>query len=570
MAEGKPNSLQSVPCCLKYKEIKVEKTIYVIGHRNPDTDSIASAIAYARLKGLLGQENVVAAMAGSPNPQTRYILERLGIDPPVYLADVHPTVRHVLNRRPVIAHDSMILREALELFHRHTIRVLPVVDDAGMPVGIVSLLKLSEKYLVAGTGSKRVVKASLRALAECLSGTFLAGASSDTVEELHLFIGAMSEESFSDRLAGYEPQTLLIMTGDRRVIQEASIAKGVRILVITGGLTVSDEILEAARCAGVTVLSTSHDTATAAGLVRLAAPLDSYVEKEFARIGIGEPLEHLRVKLLHSGEAAIIAVEEDGTVAGVATKSSLLAPIPHALILVDHNELGQSVAGAESVEILEIIDHHKLGNPFTTQPITFLTAPVGSTCTVVASLFRERGVDPDPRIAALLLAGILSDTVILRSLTTTGRDREMVSWLEELSGLDHLLFGREIFTACSGFSAHDSLEEAIRSDFKHFTAGDDLFGIGQVEVVGFDEFFEVKEDLRAVLTRIKKEDGLSLAGLMVTDIYSETTLFLVEGKNELAHIMGYPQREPHLYELKGVMSRKKQLVPHLLKVLAAL
>lgn len=546
----------------------MEKTIYVIGHRNPDTDSIASAIAYATLKKKLGQENVVAAMAGSPNPQTRYILERLGIEPPVYLADVHPMVRHVLNRRPVIARASMTLREALELFHRHTIRVLPVVDGAGMPLGIVSLLKLSEKYLVAGRGRKRVVNASLRALADCLDGTFLAGAPSDAVEELHLFIGAMSEESFSGRLAGYESSSLLIMTGDRRVIQEASIEKGVRILIITGGLAVDDEVLEAARDNGVAVLSTSYDTATAAGLVRLATPLESYVEKEFARIGIGEPLDHLRVKLLHSGESAIIAVEEDGTVAGVATKSSLLAPVPHALILVDHNELGQAVAGAEAVEILEIIDHHKLGNPFTAQPITFLTAPVGSTCTVVASLFRERGMEPDRRTAALLLAGILSDTVILRSSTATGRDREMVSWLEETSGLDHVRFGREIFTACSGFSAHGSLEEAVRSDFKHFTAGEDLIGLGQVEVVGFDEFFEVKEELRAVLTRIKKEDALALAGLMVTDIYSETTLFLVEGKNELAHIMGYPQCEPHLYEMKGVMSRKKQLVPHLLKVLA--
>jgi len=548
----------------------VSKTIYVVGHRNPDTDSIASAVAYADLKKRLGEGNVVAAMAGSPNPQTRYIMDRLGIELPVHLADVRPAVRHVLKRPPVTARASMTLREALELFYRHSIRVLPVVDSEGMPLGIVSLLRLSERYLVSGAGRKRVVRASFLALAKCLDGDFLAGAPSETVEELHLFIGAMSEDSFSDRLSGYEPSSLLIMTGDRRVIQEAAIARGVRILVITGGLGVDYEILEAARDSGVAVLSTAHDTATAAGLVRLAAPLDTYLEKEFACIGIGEPLEHLRVKLLHSGETAIIAVEEDGAVAGVATKSSLLSPSPHSLILVDHNELGQSVPGAETVEIVEIIDHHKLGNPFTTQPITFFAAPVGSTCTIVASLYRDRGVEPEERIASLLLAGILSDTVILRSSTTTVRDREMVSWLEGLSGLDHLLFGREIFTACSGFSAHGSLEGAIRSDFKHFSAGEDLLGVGQVEVVGFDEFFEVKEDLWAVLKRIKKEDGLSLAGFMVTDIYSETTLFLVEGKNELAHIMGYPQREPHLYEMKGVMSRKKQLVPHLLKALAAL
>jgi manganese-dependent inorganic pyrophosphatase len=281
-------------------------------------------------------------------------------------------------------------------------------------------------------------------------------------------------------------------------------------------------------------------------------------------------VEHLRLKLLHSGEPAVVAVEEDGALAGVATKSSLLAPIPYALILVDHNELGQAVSGAAAVEILEVIDHHKLGNPPTSQPITFLTAPVGSTCTVVASLYRERSVEPDGKVAALLLAGILSDTVILKSPTTTDRDREMVAWLEDRSGLDHLAFGREIFASGSGFAAYGTAEQAIRADFKHFAAGDTLFGIGQVEVIGFGEFLELKEALREALGRVREQDRLHLAGLMVTDIYSETTLFLAEGMKELAHVMGYPQLEPHLYELKGVMSRKKQVVPHLLKVLGAL
>jgi manganese-dependent inorganic pyrophosphatase len=294
------------------------------------------------------------------------------------------------------------------------------------------------------------------------------------------------------------------------------------------------------------------------------------VESKYEQVGIAEPLEHLRLKLLHSGEPAVVVVEEDGTVAGVATKSSLLAPLPYALILVDHNELAQAVPGAEAVEILEVIDHHKLGNPSTSQPITFMVAPVGSTCTVVASLYRERGVEPESQIAALLLAGILTDTVILKSPTTTARDRDLVAWLEVRAGLDHAEFGREIFSSCSGFSAYESPEKAILADFKQFTAGDTFFGIGQVEVVGFDEFFALREALRDSLKRVKDEERLAMAGLMVTDIYTESTLFLVEGKNELAHVMGYPQIEPHLYELKGVMSRKKQMVPHLLKVLGAL
>ncbi|AAR36367.1 putative manganese-dependent inorganic diphosphatase [Geobacter sulfurreducens] len=545
----------------------MKKQIYVIGHRNPDTDSIASAIAYAQFKKKQGVANVTAAMAGQPNPQTRYILERLGIEPPVYLADVNPKVRDVLNRRPVTARPEVALRDALGLFHRHGIRVLPVVDAEGTPVGVVSLLRLSEKHLVAGTDRRRGVDTSLRSLAACLDGTFLSGGPADEVEHLHLFIGAMLEESFSSRIEGYDPATLLIMTGDRRSIHQAAIERGVRLLVVTGGLPIADELVARAREKGVVVLSTPHDTATAAWLARLASPLSLFMEPGFERIGVAEPLEHLRLKLLHSQEPAVIAVEEDGTIAGVATKSSLLAPVPYALILMDHNELSQAVPGAETVDILEVIDHHKLGNPPTNQPITFMAAPVGSTCTVVASLYREAGIEPGERTAALLLAGILTDTVILKSPTSTVRDREMIAWLEERSGLEHLAFGKEIFSACGGFASHGTPEQALRSDFKQFTAGGMQFGVGQVEVVGFDEFFELKDALRDCLRRVKEVDRLDLAGLMVTDIYTETTLFLAEGKNEIAHVMGYPQVEPHLYELKGVMSRKKQMVPHLLGVL---
>jgi manganese-dependent inorganic pyrophosphatase len=548
----------------------MHRNIYVIGHKNPDTDSIASAIAYAELKIQQGQSNVRAAMAGDPNPQTRYILERLGLEAPLYLADVRPRVRDVLKRQPVTAHASMPLKEVLELFHRHTVRVLPVVDSDNAPIGVVSLLKLSEKYLVAGTDRKRGVDTSQRSLLECLEGSVLQGEPTGDVEHLHLFIGAMEEGSFNSRIEGYDPSSLLVMTGDRPSIQQAAVGKGARVLVVTGGFPVTEELLNSARTTGTTIISTPHDTASAAWLARLSTPLTCFIDHRFEKIGVAESLENLRLKLIHSGEPAVIAVEEDGSIAGIATKSSLLTPLPYALILVDHNELGQAVPGAESVEILEVIDHHKLGNPPTNQPITFMAAPVGSTCTVVATLYRERGIDPEQQIAALLLAGILSDTVILKSPTTTARDREIAAWLESIAGLDHATFGREIFSSCSGFTAYGTPERAVRADFKHFNIAETVFGVGQVEVVGFDEFYELKESLRNALKLIKEQDRLSLAGLMVTDIYTETSLFLVEGKNELAHVMGYTQLEPHLYELKGVMSRKKQMVPHLLKVLGAL
>lgn len=546
----------------------MEKTVYVIGHRNPDTDSIASAIAYAELKRRTGMHKAVAAMAGEPNPQTRYILGRLGIADPLYLADVHPKVRDIVNRQAVTVTMESSAYEALEKFHASGVRVLPVLDEVGRPQGSLSLLRLSENYLVPGSDRQREFTTTLPSLAATLSGSFVAGGEETAPVILKLFIGAMLEESFSGRIEGHDPRGLLVMTGNRRTIQQASIERGVKLLVVTGNHPLDGDLLALAVEKGVSVLLTPHDTATAAWLSRLSTPVSLLAERKFATVGVGEPVVNLRRKMIASGEPAVFVIDEDGALAGVATKSSLLAPNPYGLILVDHNEMGQAVPGADEVEILEVIDHHKLGNSHTLAPITFITSPLGSTCTLVTQRYREHGLEPDSAMAALLLAGILSDTVILKSPTTTPADSAAVAWLESLAGLNATEFGRDIFAASSSLNSYGSPGRVVESDFKLFTHDGKTIGVGQVEVVGFDEFHDMKGELLAALCDIKQREKLFIAGLMVTDISTETTLFLVEGHTRIAHVMEYPQLEPHLYELKNVMSRKKQMVPHLLKILA--
>lgn len=548
----------------------MEKTIYVIGHRNPDTDSVASAIAYAELKKILGVPNVIAAMAGEPNPQTRYILDRLGIQAPLFLSDVHPKVRDVVNRRPVTLTTDATTYDALERFHSSGVRVMPVIDAERKPCGFLSLLRLSETYLLPCPERQREIRTSFAALARTLSSGVPATAGTEIIETFNLFIGAMLEESFVGRIADYDPRSLMIMTGNRRTIQLAAIERGVGLLVVTGGHTPDQDLIALAEANGVRLLLTPHDTATAAWLARLSTPVSEVAEPSFSTIGTAEPLSRLRQRLMQSGNAALFVVEEDGTLAGVATKSSLLASIPYGLILVDHNETVQAVPGAESVEILEVIDHHKLGNSPSIFPITFITSPVGSTCTLIAGRYREAGITPEKKIAALLLAGILSDTVILKSPTTTDIDRSTSAWLSSVAGLEAAEFGREIFAACSSLRHFGSPLKVVEADFKRFTHGDKAIGVGQVEVVGFDEFESMKGELLSCLAAIKQRDRLFIAGLMVTDIVSGTTLFLVEGHTRIAHVMEYPQLEPHLYELRGVMSRKKQMVPHLLKILGKL
>lgn len=545
----------------------MDNIVYVIGHRNPDTDSIASAIAYAALKRQTGMPEAVAAMAGEPNPQTRYILDRLGVADPLYLADVNPKVRDIVNRSPVTVSMQSSAYEALEKFQSSGVRVLPVLDDSQRPQGRLSLLRLSESYLLPGSDRQREFVTTLPSLAATLSGEYVSGGEGDAAVTLRLFIGAMLEESFSGRIAGHDPASLLVMTGNRRTIQEASIERGIRLLVVTGNHSLDADLLLLARKKGVAVLLTPHDTATAAWLSRLSTPVNLLADPKFSTIGIWESVRNLRKKMIATGDSAIFAVDEDGLLAGVATKSSLMAPNPYSLILVDHNEPGQAVPGAEEVEILEVIDHHKLGNSHTITPITFITSPVGSTCTLVAQRYRESGTDPDLTMAALLLAGILSDTVMLKSPTTTPSDRSTVAWLETLSGLSLEEFGRDIFAASSSLNNYGSAERVVEADFKLFSHEGKSIGVGQVEVVGFAEFHGMKEGLLAALANLKQRDRLFIAGLMVTDITTETTLFLVEGHTRIAHVMEYPQIEPHLYELKNVMSRKKQMVPHLLKIL---
>jgi manganese-dependent inorganic pyrophosphatase len=545
----------------------MSKTVYVIGHRNPDTDSIASAIAYAALKRQTGMPEAVAAMAGEPNPQTRYILERLNITEPLYLADVNPKVRDIVNRNPVTISLQSSAYEALEKFQSSGVRVMPVLDSSKKPQGRLSLLRLSESYLLPGSDRQREFVTTLPSIAATLSGKFVSGGEDHTAVTLKLFIGAMLEESFSGRIEGHDPATLLVMTGNRRTIQQASIERGIRLLVVTGNHALDNDLLLLAKEKGVSVLLTPHDTATAAWLSRLSTPVSLLADPKFSTIGVWESVRNLRKKMLATRDSAIFAVDEEGLLAGVATKSSLMAPNPYSLILVDHNEPGQAVPGAEEVEILEVIDHHKLGNSHTITPITFITSPVGSTCTLVSQRYRESGIDPDPATAALLLAGILSDTVILKSPTTTASDRAAVSWLESITDLTAEEFGRDIFAASSSLNNYGSAQRVVEADFKLFSHEGKSIGVGQVEVVGFAEFHGMKDELLAALAALKQRDRLFIAGLMVTDITTATTLFLVEGHTRIAHVMEYPQLEPHLYELKNVMSRKKQMVPHLLKIL---
>jgi len=542
--------------------------IYVVGHRNPDTDSICSAMAYARLRQRQGLEGVQAGRAGNLNRQTEFVLEEIGLSQPQLLSDVYPRVRDVIGDQVVTIPAAAPVSRAMELFHLHHIRQLPVVDGRGRPCGLLVLKRITERFLVPRRESEiRRVVASPSSIMACLQAECLVGDDLDSLEELNLYVGAMASATFHEKVKDRDPRRMVLLTGDREAIQREAIDIGVRVLVITGGLPVAPELLQRAGERRVTVLQTRFDTATSAWLTRLATPVGSLVDSDYLAVHEQERVDDLRLKLLHSKDPGAIVLDEQGLVRGIATKSNLLAPSPVKLILVDHNELTQAVPGADKVEILEVVDHHRLGNFHTDQPIRFINQPLGSTCSVVATLYRQGGLEPEPAYAALMLAGLLSDTVILKSPTTTELDREISGWLSGICGFGIEEFGSRLFRAGSALAAYPDPQALVLSDFKEFTAGDRPFGVGQVEVVSFHEFLAMQDQVKAALEAVRKERKLGTIALLVTDIVQGTSLLLALGSSELPYLIGYPQIGEHLYELKGVLSRKKQLVPHLLKVL---
>ncbi|GAB6082350.1 putative manganese-dependent inorganic diphosphatase [Desulfuromonas carbonis] len=547
-----------------------QRRIFVVGHRNPDTDSICSAIAYARLRQRQGVEHILPARAGNVNRQTEFVLEELGIPQPQLLIDVYPRVKDVVGREVVTIDGGAPLSRALELFHLHNIRLLPVVDNDRRPVGMLVLKRVAERFLVPREESAiRRVQASPASLRRCLKGTVLVGDELETVEELSLYVGAMASATFDAKLAGLEGRRLVLLTGDRENIQRKGIEMGVRVLIVTGNLPVAPGLLEIAAKRGVTVLSTPFDTATSAWLTRLSTPISHLVDGEVTSVSLTDRLDDLRLKLTHGKDPGVVVLDEEGRVAAVATKSNLLQSSPLQLILVDHNELAQAVPGADKVEITEVVDHHRLGNFHTEAPIRFINQPLGSTCSVVASLYRQAGLEPEPEMAGLLLAGLLSDTVILKSPTTTPSDHELATWLGRLAGRDPQEFGRRIFAAGSALAAYASLRQLLLADFKEYSAGEQSFGVGQVEVVSFHEFQGMKEAIAAELGKLREERRLDFAGLLVTDIVRETSLLLAVGGRDLSYRIGYSQVDANLFDLPGVLSRKKQLVPHLLKAFKA-
>lgn len=544
---------------------------YIIGHKNPDADAICSAIAYAALKEAKGEPGYAPARCGNSNARIDTILARFHQPLPIYLSDVTPRVRDVMVRDVVSVCQSATCAEALELIDQHDVRILPVVTDDQRVIGSVSIFQLGSFFVphMREPREMRKVFSSLAHIARALKARTVHMDHADLAEDLFVRVGAMDVKSFGKVSAGdgVPLEKTIIIVGDRRDIQLRSIELGVRALVVTGNLPVEDDIVQAAKNGGVSLIVSPYDSATTAWVIRSATTLERLVDRKFASLSADIRLSDLRKKLATSTVAAYMVVDDEGKLLGILSKTDVLKPIKTRLVLVDHNEMSQAVTGADQVGIAEIIDHHRLGSMNTQQPILFINEPVGSTCTIVADLFRRDGLVPSPDIAGIMMSGIISDTLHLNSPTTTEKDGIILNWLSKIASVDSRQLATEIFSSGSVILANPP-EKVIRSDFKIYEEDGIRFAVSQIEELGFGNFWQHALDLAKALKTLRDEEGLLFACVLVTDINTQNSLLLVKGEQEFVNRINYPSvQHDDIFDMPGIVSRKKQLIPYIGSIL---
>lgn len=543
--------------------------IYVIGHRNPDTDAICAAIGYAAYLRLVRKDEVVAACCGEINARTNWVLKLAGVEPPKLLLDVRPTAAMVGKKEVMTASPNDTFLSVYRKMLEHNFRSIPVVDEQGRLTGMPTIQEMAQLFLPSESTHKaanREVRTSVQNMATALGGQMIGDTkNAEEVEDLILVVAASSVETSRERARQFNPRQLVLLTGDRPEIHALAMEMGVRCLVVTGGFMPWDSLLQQAREKGVSVISAPQDTASASQLIRFSRPVGEAAH-EYVSFSSRAPLRELIHSVQNSHQPLFPVIdEESGRLEGVFSKSDLVEVPRTKLVLVDHNEFSQAVAGADEAEIIEVLDHHRLsGNLRTKEPVRFINEPVGSTSTIVGIMYRMRGMTPDKATAICLCAGLISDTLHLTSPTTTNTDREILEWLAGVAGVDAAQFVKDFFAAGS-LLREATPARAIEGDRKVFEENGWRISISQIEEMGLDEFWKKQAELHGALEALCAAHKLHFACLMVTDITAHHSVLLVAGDTrvETAIDADHHRRSPQVYDMPGVVSRKKQLFPYL-------
>ena len=545
-----------------------EKTrkVWVVGHKNPDTDSICSAIAYANLKNKTDDGEFIPKRAGELNEETKYVLDTFGVRTPCLITDVGAQVKDIEFRQSPGISETISLKRAWEMMKEQDVVTLSITDDDDNLVGLITTQDITTSYMdVYDNYILSRAKTQYRNLLDTLEGTLVCGDENAYFTSGKVLVGSANPEIMEE----YIDDGDLVIMGNRYEAQVCALEANASCMVIAGEPKISRTIIKMAEEKNCTLITTPYDTYTTARLINQSIPIRYFMRREnLVMFETEEYIEEVRDIMSRERHRYFPILNEDGKYVGMISRRNLLNMRKKQLILVDHNEKSQAVDGIAGADILEIIDHHRIGSLETMSPVFFRNQPLGCTGTIVYQMYQEQGVEIDRTTAGLLCSAILSDTLMYRSPTCTPLDRIAAEELEKIAGIHTEDHARAMFQAGSDFGSKTP-EEIFYQDFKTFSQGGVDFGVGQISAMTQEELEQVKEKLLPYLKQAMAERKISMVFVMLTNIVDETTYLICdgEGADRLVEKAYHIHKENDYHVLKGVVSRKKQLIPMFMSAL---
>lgn len=545
-----------------------EKKVWVTGHKNPDTDSICAAIAYAYLKNQLGDREYVPKRAGSINAETHYVLEYFNRKEPELITDAGAQIKDISIRKTLGVSSHISLKKAWELMKKLDVVTLPVTNRLGKLEGIIVTKDIATSYMdVYDSCALSKARTQYKNIAETLDGTVVTGNAHAYFVRGKVIIGTANPEYMSDLIESDD----LVILGARKEAQIRAMEANASCLIIGCGFDVDPEVISMAEKKDCVIITTAFDTFSIARLINQSMPIKEYMAKEnLVTFELEDYVTEVRETMLKIRHRDFPVVDENGDYIGMISRRNLMSMQKKQLILVDHNEKAQAVDNVEDAEILEIIDHHRIGSLETISPVYFRNQPLGCTSTIIYQMFGERGVEVPADIAGLLMAAILSDTLMFRSPTCTQQDTKAAEELAQIAGVELETFAKNMFQAGSDFR-NKTTEEIFYQDFKIFHSGDYDFGVSQVSAMSREELDNVGEQLKPFMKQVLGEKKLDMVYVMLTDILEESSKVIYEGHEagkilaEAFQVAEYDETDG-VY-LEGVISRKKQMIPTLMNAM---
>ena len=553
---------------------KISRKTIVIGHKNPDTDSICSAICYANLKRCVTGENYQPGRAGAVNEETQFVLKHFNVEAPEIIENVKTQVRDIEIRETAGVKKNLSLKKAWNIMQEANVVTIPAVTEEGLLEGLITVGDIAKSYMnVYDSSILSKANTQYANIVETLEGAMIVGDETSYFSEGKVLIAAANP----DMMEYYISRGDLVILGNRYESQLCAIEMDAACIIVCEGAAVSMTIKKLAQEHGCTVMTTPYDTFTAARLVNQSMPISYFMKTEaLITFEMDDYIDDIKDVMASKRHRDFPILDKNGSYRGMISRRNLLGAKGKRIILVDHNEKSQAVEGMESAEILEIIDHHRLGTVETIAPVFFRNQPVGCTATIVYQMYQENRVEIEPWIAGLLCSAIISDTLLFRSPTCTDVDKRAALHLAEIAGVEVESYAASMFAAGSNLKGKTDVE-IFYQDFKKFSVGKVSFGVGQISSLNAGELEELKDRMLPYMAKAREEHGMDMMFFMLTNILTESTELLCEGQGAEQLIAGafrtYSEEgagvKDHVVSLPGVVSRKKQLIPGIMLAVQA-